>query len=136
MVDVLTKEQRSRLMGRVSHFDTPPEIAVRRLLHSLGYRFRLHRKDLPGRPDIVLPRLKKVIFVHGCFWHRHTGCRKATTPKSNADYWQNKFAENVERDRRAIAELLRLGWEPMVVWECETRDIDALSQALSTFFRS
>jgi len=132
MADILTKAQRSRLMGRVAHFNTPAEIKVRQVLHSLGYRFRLHRNDLPGRPDIVLPRLKKAIFVHGCFWHRHH-CRKATTPKSNVDYWNNKFAENVRRDKRVIAELLSLGWEPMVVWECETRDIDALSRSLSTF---
>jgi DNA mismatch endonuclease (patch repair protein) len=122
-------------MGRVRQKDTKPEMVVRSLTHQLGYRFRLHRRDLPGRPDLVFPKLRKVIFVHGCFWHRH-GCSKATTPKSNSDYWQPKFAENVERDKRAIAELLRLGWEPMVVWECETRDIDALSQALSTFFRT
>jgi DNA mismatch endonuclease (patch repair protein) len=119
-------------MGRVGHFDTPPERAIRRLLHRLGYRFRLHRKDLPGRPDIVLPRYKKVIFVHGCFWHRHD-CKKATTPKSNTEYWTNKFAENVQRDNKAVAELSRLGWESMVVWECETNDIDALTAALSAF---
>ena len=122
-------------MGRVRQKNTKPEIVVRSLAHQLGYRFRLHRRDLPGRPDLVFPKLKKVIFVHGCFWHRH-GCSKATTPKSNLAYWQPKFAENVERDKRAIAELLSLGWEPMVVWECETRDIDALSQSLSTFLRA
>jgi DNA mismatch endonuclease (patch repair protein) len=122
-------------MGRVRHKNTKPEVIVRKLAHRLGYRFRLHRRDLPGRPDLVFPKLKKVVFVHGCYWHRH-GCRKTTTPKSNSKYWQPKFAENVERDKRAIAELLRLGWDPMVVWECETRDIDALSQSLSAFLRS
>jgi DNA mismatch endonuclease, patch repair protein len=122
-------------MGRVRQKNTKPEIVVRSLAHSLGYRFRLHRRDLPGRPDLVFPKLKKVVFVHGCFWHRH-GCSKATSPKSNSAYWQSKFAENVERDKRAIAELLSLGWEPMVVWECETRDIDALSESLSIFLRA
>ena len=135
MVDPLSPERRSWLMGRVRQKNTKPEIVVRSLAHQLGYRFRPHRRDLPGRPDLVFPKLKKVIFVHGCFWHRH-GCSKATTPKSNLAYWQPKFAENVERDKRAIAELLSLGWEPMVVWECETRDIDALSQSLSTFLRA
>jgi DNA mismatch endonuclease, patch repair protein len=135
VVDPLSPERRSWLMGRVRQKNTKPEIVVRSLAHQLGYRFRLHRRDLPGRPDLVFPKLKKVIFVHGCFWHRH-GCSKATTPKSNLAYWQPKFAENVERDKRAIAELLSLGWEPMVVWECETRDIDALSQSLSTFLRA
>jgi DNA mismatch endonuclease (patch repair protein) len=97
MTDVLSKEQRSRLMGRVGQFNTLPEIVVRKVLHAMGFRFRLHRENLPGRPDIVLPQPKKVIFVHGCLWHRHQ-CKKATTPKSNVDYWQKKFAENVERD--------------------------------------
>lgn len=119
-------------MGRVAHFNTPPELLVRKLLHALGYRFRLHRKDLPGRPDIVLPRLKKAIFVHGCFWHRHD-CKKATVPKSNTEYWDKKFAENVARDKKAIAELKRLGWGSMIVWECQTSDIDALSDSLSAY---
>jgi DNA mismatch endonuclease (patch repair protein) len=132
MADALSPEERSRLMGRVAHFNTPPELVVRGVLHRLGYRFRLHRKDLPGRPDIVLPRMKKVVFVHGCFWHRHH-CRKATTPKSNVDYWQKKFADNMERDKKAVAELQRLGWGSMVVWECQTRDIDALAASLSAF---
>jgi DNA mismatch endonuclease (patch repair protein) len=122
-------------MGRVRQKNTKPEMVVRSLAHHLGYRFRLHRRDLPGRPDLVFPKLKKVIFVHGCFWHRH-GCSKATTPKSNSAYLLPKFAENVQRDKRAIAELLSLGWEPMVVWECETRDIDALTGSLSAFLRS
>jgi DNA mismatch endonuclease (patch repair protein) len=134
MADTLNRDQRSRLMGRVAHFDTPPELAVRQILHRLGYRFRLHRKDLPGRPDIVLPKLRKVIFVHGCFWHRHD-CKKATTPKTNVDYWSNKFAENVRRDNKAVAELTRLGWASMIVWECQTRDIDVLTAALSVFLR-
>jgi DNA mismatch endonuclease (patch repair protein) len=135
MTDPLSRERRSWLMGRVPQKNTKPEMIVRSLAHRLGYRFRLHRRDLPGRPDLVFPKLKKAVFVHGCFWHRH-GCSKATTPKSNSAYWQPKFAENVARDKRVIAELLSLGWEPMVVWECETHDIDALSRAISTFLRA
>ncbi|QIL01834.1 DNA mismatch endonuclease Vsr [Sphingomonas sinipercae] len=135
MADRLTRAQRSRLMGRVGQFNTPPELTVRRIAHSMGYRFRLHRKDLPGRPDIVFPKLRKAVFVHGCFWHRHAGCRKATTPKSNEAYWQQKFTDNVERDNKAVAELSRLGWETMIVWECETRDIDTLRDAISTFLK-
>lgn len=127
-------ERRSWLMGRVRQRNTKPEILVRRVLHAMGYRFRLHRKDLPGRPDIVLPKFRKAIFVHGCFWHRHD-CKKATIPKSNDKYWSNKFAENVKRDNKAIAELTRLGWASMIVWECQTRDINALSKSLSAFLR-
>ena len=123
-------------MARVGGRDTSPELAVRSILRALGVRgYRLHRDDLPGRPDIVVVRARLAIFVHGCFWHRH-GCSKTTTPKSNSAYWQPKFAQNVKRDKRAIAELLSLGWEPMVVWECETRDIDGLTQSLSAFLRS
>jgi DNA mismatch endonuclease (patch repair protein) len=122
-------------MGRVRQKNTKPEMIVRGLAHGLGYRFRLHRRDLPGRPDLVFPKLKRVVFVHGCFWHRHD-CSKATMPKSNEAYWQQKFTENIERDKKAIAELLRLGWGSMVVWECETRDVDALTDALSTFLKS
>lgn len=132
MADSLTQEKRSWLMSRVRQRDTKPEMLVRRLVHSMGWRFRLHSKELPGRPDLVFPRLRKVIFIHGCFWHRHD-CKKATTPKSNEDYWHKKFAENVERDNKALAELKRMGWGSMVVWECKTRDIDALIASLSAF---
>ena len=119
--DTLTPEQRSRLMSRVKGKDTKPEKTVRSLLHSLGYRFRLHRKNLPGSPDIVLPRYRTVVFVHGCFWHRHIGCAKATMPKSHVHYWHNKFAENVERDRLKEEALRQLGWRVIVVWQCQTR---------------
>jgi DNA mismatch endonuclease (patch repair protein) len=122
-------------MGRVRQKNTEPEVVVRSVAYRLGYRFRLHRRDLPGRPDLVFPKLKKVIFVHGCFWHRHD-CSKATTPKSNSAYWQQKFTKNVERDNRAVAELSRLGWESMVVWECETSDVDSLADAVSTFLKN
>ena len=112
---------RSALMSRVRGKDTKPEIKVRRLLHRLGYRFRLHRKDLPGSPDIVLPRLRTVVFVHGCFWHRHPGCKMASTPKTRTDFWQAKFARNVERDALYEARLREMSWTVIVVWECQTR---------------
>lgn len=132
MADRMTREERSRAMGRVAQFNTPPELLVRKILHRLGRRFRLHRKDLPGRPDIVLSKSKKAIFVHGCFWHRHD-CRKATTPKTNVEFWNKKFADNVARDKKAIAELQCLGWGSMIVWECQTSDIDALTESLAAF---
>src|SRR5437660_78914 len=109
-MDVNTPLQRSVLMGKVGRANTRPEIAVRSILHNLGFRFRLHRSDLPGTPDIVLPRYGMVIFVHGCFWHRHAGCRKATSPKTNADFWRRKFEANRKRDRRNAARLRRDGW--------------------------
>lgn len=119
-------------MSRIKSRDTQPERAVRSMLHRLGYRFRLHRADLPGRPDIVLPRYKTVIFVNGCFWHRHEGCRFAYTPKTRIDFWQKKFSENVLRDQRAQASLVASGWKVIVVWECELRDQADLSKRLET----
>lgn len=120
MVDTLTVEQRSRLMSHCRGKNTKPEKVVRSVLHEMGYRFRLHRRDLPGSPDIVLPKYKTAIFVHGCFWHRHSGCKKATMPKDNADYWTRKMAENIERDERKQHALLDLGWNVAVVWQCAT----------------
>lgn len=124
---------RSALMARVRRANTTPEIRVRRLLHSMGYRFRLHRRDLPGTPDLVLPRLKKAFFVHGCFWHRHPGCRMASSPKTREEFWQKKFRENVERDKRKAAELSGAGWDVAIVWECETRDLAELEAKLVDF---
>lgn len=118
-MDRLDKDRRSWNMGRIKGCDTAPEIAVRSLLHRCGYRFRLHRKDLPGRPDIVLPGRRTVIFVHGCFWHRHHGCKHAYTPKSNVAFWQEKFEGNVARDRKNAKDLKAAGWRVAVVWECE-----------------
>ena len=106
-------------MSRIRSNDTTPEMRVRSALHRAGYRFRLHVKTLPGKPDIVLPKYKTVIFVHGCFWHRHKGCPNATTPSTNQDYWQEKFKRNVKRDRQEQAKLKKLGWKVVVVWECE-----------------
>ncbi|WP_311202876.1 very short patch repair endonuclease [Rhizobium sp. SRDI969] len=112
--------QRSSNMRAVRSGDTNPELIVRKLLHALGFRFRLRRADLPGKPDIVLPRYQTVIFVHGCFWHRHT-CKRASTPKTRTEFWEAKLAGNVARDRRVIDELRALGWRVVVIWECETR---------------
>jgi DNA mismatch endonuclease (patch repair protein) len=106
-------------MSRIRGRDTGPERQVRAALHRAGYRFRLHRKSLPGRPDIVLPKYRTVVFVHGCFWHRHSRCRFAYTPKSRVPFWNAKFAANVERDRRNVRELKRLGWRVVTVWECQ-----------------
>ena len=118
MVDSLTPKERSERMAKIRSSNTLPELALRRELHRLGLRFTLGNRQLPGKPDIVLPRHKAVVFVHGCFWHRHQGCRIATTPKSNAAFWQEKFDRNVARDRRVVAELVRTGWRVFVAWEC------------------
>lgn len=116
--DIVSPEERSRLMAGIRGKDTAVELAVRRQLHALGYRFRLHRRDLPGRPDIVLPRFRATIFVHGCFWHRHPGCRFATMPQTRAEFWQAKFAANVRRDAAAVQSLTRAGWRVATLWEC------------------
>jgi DNA mismatch endonuclease (patch repair protein) len=110
--------------------DTKPEMAVRRLAHRLGYRFRLHRRDLPGTPDLVFPRRRKVIFVHGCYWHRHPGCRFAYSPKSNVEFWNEKFASNVARDAAAFTRLQAEGWDPLVIWECESANSDQVAVRL------
>lgn len=120
-------------MQKVRQRHTKPELIVRRTVHALGYRFRLHRKDLPGSPDLALPKHKIAIFVHGCFWHRHPGCRLASTPKSNSEFWNDKFRRNVERDSRKETELRDLGWRVMVVWECETRDPENLRRLIKNF---
>ena len=121
-MDRISEERRSWNMSRIRGADTKPERVVRSLLHRCGFRFRLHRKDLPGRPDIVLPKHHAVILVHGCFWHRHAGCRFAYTPKSRTEFWKKKFSDNVARDRRNVWALGNLGWRTLIVWECETRD--------------
>ncbi len=117
-------------MRAVPRSNTKPEVIVRRVLHGMGLRFRLHRKDLPGSPDIVLPRHRTVVFVHGCFWHRHLGCRKASTPKTRVEFWMEKFDANVARDRRKEDELKELGWRVITVWECETKDVNGLRERL------
>ncbi len=117
-------------MSRVRGKDTKPEMLVRRLLHRLGYRFLLHRRDLPGTPDLVFPSRRAALFVHGCFWHRHEGCRRATTPKTRVEFWQAKFRRNVERDGANYALLEIAGWKVILVWECETTDPAALGVRL------
>lgn len=117
-------------MSRIRGANTKPELRLRRLLHGMGLRYRLHRRDLPGKPDIVFPSAKTVVFVHGCYWHRHEGCRLTTTPKTNVEFWQTKFDANVRRDASARAELERLGWAVITVWECETRDDTLLREAV------
>ena len=119
MTDTLSAERRSWNMSRISGRNTAPEIRMRSLLHRAGFRFRLHAAGLPGKPDIVLRRYKTVVFVHGCFWHRHGGCRKATTPSTRQDFWQSKFNATIERDRRNTFELNAMGWRVITVWECE-----------------
>ncbi|MCC6929817.1 MAG: DNA mismatch endonuclease Vsr [Gemmatimonadaceae bacterium] len=118
MADIVDRATRSRMMAGIGGKDTAPELIVRRFLHRAGLRFRLHRRDLPGRPDLVLTRFCVAVLVHGCFWHRHPGCRFATTPSTNTGFWRAKFAANVARDRRTLRELRRRGWRPIVVWEC------------------
>jgi DNA mismatch endonuclease, patch repair protein len=121
-------------MSRIRGKDTKPELRVRSQLHRMGYRFRLHRKDLPGRPDIVLPKYDTVIFVHGCFWHRHKGCRFAYTPKTRVEFWETKFEQNVRRDKRNAAALWRGGWRVLKIWECRTGDPQKLQQQLARIF--
>ena len=133
MADIVSEEQRSYNMSRIRGRDTKPEIAVRSALHRLGYRFTVNgprNRSLAGRPDIVLPKYQTVVFVHGCFWHRHAGCRYASTPSSRKEFWQAKFAANVMRDQRNAERLEAEGWKVIVVWECETRNPVELSQLL------
>lgn len=132
-MDTLTPEQRSERMARVRGRDTKPELLVRRLLHSRGYRYRLHDRRLPGRPDLVFARRRKVVFVHGCFWHRHDGCALARVPKTRLDFWVPKLEANRSRDIRQLAALKELGWDAMIVWECELRDLEALVVKLENF---
>ena len=115
-------------MSGIRGKDTRPEMLVRRYLHACGLRFRLHLGGLPGHPDLVFPRYRTVVFVHGCFWHRHTGCRLATTPATRAEFWAGKFARNVARDQSDAAALTAMGWQVLTIWECETRDPLALDQ--------
>lgn len=118
-------------MARVKSKDTSPEMRVRRAAHALGMRFRLHASHLPGRPDIVFPKYRTVVFVHGCFWHRHPGCRKSSSPQTRKEFWEDKFARNVARDASAQASLQKLGWRVIVIWECETKDRSELDVIIS-----
>ena len=131
MTDIVDSKRRSELMANIRGRDTAPELAVRRIAHRMGLRFRLHRIDLPGRPDLVFPKHRLAVFVHGCFWHRHQGCRYASTPKSRIAFWTEKFAANVERDARQEAALRTLGWRVLVIWQCESRDEAAVECRLA-----
>lgn len=130
MADRISKERRSWNMSRIRATNTKPELVVRSVLHGMGFRYRLHVRALPGCPDIVLPRWKCAVLVHGCFWHRHRGCHLAYTPKSRKAFWTKKFVGNVYRDKKALTELRHLGWRVLVVWECELQDHDRLTQRL------
>lgn len=133
-MDTISRTRRSWNMSRIKGKDTSPELIVRSVLHSMGYRFRLHVKTLPGRPDVVLPKWRTVIFVHGCFWHRHERCKFAYTPKSRLEFWLKKFDENVTRDATQRAKLKAAGWKVRVVWECQTGDREALRKRLARMF--
>jgi len=134
VVDRLTPERRSWLMSRVRGKHTAPEVRVRRAAHKLGLRFRLHRKDLPGKPDLVFPKHRTALFVHGCFWHRHPSCPKASTPKTRMDYWVSKFENNVVRDARIQQDLETLGWRVVTVWDCQTKNDVELDRILTSAF--
>jgi DNA mismatch endonuclease (patch repair protein) len=131
-IDTPPTPARSALMGRVRGRNTSPELRVRRAAHRLGYRFRIHRGDLPGTPDIVFPKHRLVIFVHGCFWHRHEGCQRCTTPKTRTDFWSAKFKKNMERDQRNVEALQECGWNVLIVWECVTKKPQDLDKLLTT----
>ena len=133
-MDRLSPERRSWLMSKVASKNTTAEIRVRRAAHALGLRFRLHRRELPGTPDLIFPRYQIALFVHGCFWHRHTGCRKATTPKTHVKFWHEKFDRNIKRDHANMLRLKQLGWHPKIIWECETQNPEFLCKTLSNMF--
>lgn len=126
-------EDRRRMMSRIRDRNTRPEMRVRQLLHAAGYRYRLHRRDLPGRPDIVFPTRRKAIEIRGCFWHRHPGCKDATMPRTRRNWWEAKLTSNVERDIRNLAALEGMGWRVLVLWECELGDVPALAARLGKF---
>lgn len=135
-MDQFSSEKRSRIMATIQAANTKPELAVRRLVHGMGYRYRLHAKELPGKPDIVFPGRKKIVFVHGCFWHRHRGCRYATSPKTRTDFWNEKFVKNVARDRRNRLALKKMGWAVMVVWQCELKNSEKLARRIDGFLQN
>lgn len=130
MTDIVDSERRSENMSRIKGRDTAPELAVRRIAHGLGFRFRLHRKDIPGCPDLVFPKYRLAVFVHGCFWHRHDGCQYTYMPKSRTAFWTKKFGQNVARDYRNEKALQELGWQVLVIWECETWNKEKVKQRL------
>jgi DNA mismatch endonuclease (patch repair protein) len=132
-MDVFSREKRSQIMSRVRGKDTKPEFIVRSLLHKMGYRYRLYRKDLPGKPDIVLPKHKKVIFVHGCFWHGHEVCSRSKRPTTNQEFWREKLDKNIERDKEVVNALYHSGWDVLTVWSCEVKNMTTLKNKLLSF---
>lgn len=136
MAKVPIDPKRSELMSRIRGKDTRPELAVRRHLHAEGYRFRVNVPNLPGRPDIVFQRRRKIVFVHGCFWHRHKGCVRTTTPKTRTEYWTRKFAQNQARDSAVASKLKEAGWDILIVWECETNNSETLLKKLKSYLGS
>jgi DNA mismatch endonuclease (patch repair protein) len=136
VADTVDRQRRSEIMSRIGPRDTAPELAVRQAAHQMGLRFRLHRKDLPGSPDLVFTKHNLAVFVHGCFWHRHAGCSNATLPKTRTEFWQKKFDGNVARDARNRADLARLGWRSLIIWECEAEDDVRLAKILRRAFSS
>jgi DNA mismatch endonuclease (patch repair protein) len=132
-MDRISPEKRSLVMASIKAKDTFPEMIVRRAAHRLGYRFRLHRQDLPGKPDLVFPRLRKIIFVHGCFWHLHEGCKKSKLPVTNYEFWQGKLSRNRERDKENLQLLTDAGWTVLTLWECELANQEAFSARISSF---
>ncbi|MDR3791833.1 MAG: DNA mismatch endonuclease Vsr [Terracidiphilus sp.] len=136
MTDTVDTKTRSEIMRRVHSTNTKPEVQVRSIAHRLGFRFRLHRADLPGKPDIVFPALGKIVFVHGCFWHRHKNCKEATMPASRREYWEMKLERNATRDKRNNSALRKLGWRVLVVWECQLKTPERVESRLKRFLDS
>lgn len=136
MTDVFSKEKRSRIMSRIPSKSTKPEMIVRKAVHSMGFRYRLHIKDLPGCPDIVLSKNKKIIFVHGCFWHGHDVCKRSKRPETNIEFWNKKLENNIRRDKEAIEKLKNLGWDVLVIWQCQTKNTVELYSILKNFLIS
>ena len=132
--DIVTQEHRSKIMSMIKGKNTKPEMLVRSVCHEMGLRYRLHRKDLPGKPDLVFPKHRLCIFVHGCFWHRHPGCKYAYTPKSRLDFWLPKLAKNVERDLDAQQALIVRGWRVVIIWECHTKNRELLRTEIRKIF--
>ena len=135
MTDIVDSATRSAIMSRIPSENTRPELIVRRTAHALGFRFRIHRRELPGCPDVVFPRYRAVIMVHGSFWHRHPGCRFASRPSTRVEYWEEKFTQTVDRDRRTQAALCNLGWRVLIIWECETKDHNLLAESIVSYLR-
>lgn len=131
MTDVFTKSKRSEVMSKIRSKNTRPELVVRRALTKMGLKYRLHNGRLPGKPDIIIPSMKTIIFINGCFWHQHSGCKRKAMPKTNRDYWETKLQNNVNRQSRTVRALNKLGWKVHKIWECQTANEDRLTERLS-----